>query len=143
MGLRLGTTLCRPHACHRCGEEVNHLGTHGLSCVQSEGRHHQHAALNDILHHALCAAHVPCRLEQSWISGKRPDGVTVVRWKSGWLLVWDATCPNTYTPSYLASATSRAGTVAAVAEERKKTKYISLRQCHSLFPVAIKTTAGL
>ena len=82
VGLRLGTTLCRPHACHHCGAEVNHLGTHGLSCVQSEGRHHRHAALNDIVHRALTAAHIPSRLEPSGIfrsDGKRPDGITVVR----------------------------------------------------------------
>ncbi len=63
VGLRLGTTLCRPHACHHCGAEVNHLGTHGLSCVQSEGRHHRHAALNNIVHRALTAAHISSHLE--------------------------------------------------------------------------------
>ena len=86
VGLRLGTTLCRPHACHHCGAEVNHLGTHGLSCVRSEGRHHRHAALNDIVHRALTAAHIPSRLEPSGIfrsDGKRPDGITVVPWKGG------------------------------------------------------------
>ena len=40
VGLRLGTTLCRPHSCHHCGTEVDHQGTHGLSCKKSEGRHH-------------------------------------------------------------------------------------------------------
>ena len=87
---RLGTTLCRPHACLHCGAEVNHLGTHGLSCVRSEGRHHRHAALNDIVHMALTAAHIPSRLDPSGIfrsDGKRPDGITVVPWKSGRLLV--------------------------------------------------------
>ena len=49
VGLRLGTTLCSPHDCCRCGNEVDHLGTHGLSCRQSEGRHHRHAAVNDII----------------------------------------------------------------------------------------------
>ena len=81
VSLRLGTTLCHSHVCHRCGEEVNHLGTHGLSCVQSEGRYHRHAAVNDILHLALCAAHVPSWVEPSRIchtDRKRPDGVTVV-----------------------------------------------------------------
>ena len=35
VGLRLGTTLCRPYTCHHCGAEVNHLGTHGLrNCAQ-------------------------------------------------------------------------------------------------------------
>ena len=143
VGLRLGTTLCRPHACLHCGAEVNHLGTHGLSCVRSEGRHHRHAALNDIVHRALTAAHIPSRLEPSGIfrsDGKRPDGITVVPWKSGRLLVWDATCPDTFAPSYLPSAASGVGAVAAAAEERKKRKYSHLDQCHLFVPVAIETT---
>ena len=55
-------------------------------------------------------------------------------------LVWDATCPDTFVPSYMAGATSRAEAVAAAAEERKKIKYISLSQHHSFVPVAIETT---
>ena len=62
VGFRLGTTLCCPHACLHCGAEVNHLGTHDLSCIQSEGRHHRYAALYDIVHRALTAAHIPSRL---------------------------------------------------------------------------------
>ena len=38
--------------CQHCGADVNHLATHGLSCKKSEGRHHRHAATNDILYHA-------------------------------------------------------------------------------------------
>ena len=53
VGLRLGSTLCRPHTCQHCGADVNHLATHGLSCKKSEGRHHRHAAINDILYRAL------------------------------------------------------------------------------------------
>ena len=143
VGLRLGTTLCRPHDCFHCGAEVNHLGTHGLSCVRSEGLHNRHAALNDIVHRALTAAHIPSRLEPSGIfrsDGKRPDGITLVPWKSGRLLVWDATCPDTFAPSYLPTAASGVGEVAAAAEERKKRKYSHLDQCHLFVPVAIETS---
>ena len=143
VGLRLGTTLCRPHGCLQCGAEVNHLGTHGLSCVRSEVRHHRHAALNDIVHRALTAAHIPSRLDPSGIfrpDGKRPDGITVVPWTSGRLLVWDATCPDTFAPSYLPSAASGVGVVAATPEERKKSKYSHLDQYHLFVPVAIETT---
>ena len=51
--------------------------------------------------------------------GKRPDGVTMVPWKSGKPLVWDATCPDTLAPSYRGMATSSTGAVAAAAEDRK------------------------
>ena len=43
VGLRLGTPLCQPHKCSHCGLEVDPLGTHGLSCQWSEGRHPRHA----------------------------------------------------------------------------------------------------
>ena len=129
--------------CLHCGAEVNHLGTHGLSCVQSEGHHHRHAVINDIVHRALIAAHIPSRSEPSGIfrsDGKCPDGITVVPWKSGRLLVWDVTCPDTFAPSYLPSAASGVGAVTAAAEERKKRKYSHLDQCHLFVPVAIETT---
>ena len=90
IGLRLGSSLCRPHVCAHCGAEVDSLVTHGLSCRWSEGCHHRHAALNDILHRALTSARVPSRLEPSGLyrsDGKRPDGITVVPWKNGKLLV--------------------------------------------------------
>ena len=104
VGLRLGASLCRPHTCHHCGDEVDSLATHGLSCKWSEGRHHRHAALNNVVHRALAAAKIPSRLEPSGLyrtDGKRPDGITVVPWKSGRLLVWDATCPDTFALSYV------------------------------------------
>ena len=143
IGLRLGSSLCRPHVCAHCGAEVDSLATHGLSCRWSEGRHHRHAALNDILHRALTSARMPSRLEPSGLyrsDGKRPDGITVVPWKNGKLLVWDATCPDTFAPSYISSATSEAGAVAALAEERKKNIYAHLDPSHSFTPVAIETS---
>ena len=131
-GLRLGSPLCRPHICHHCGAEVDHLTTHGLSCRWSEGCHFRHASLNDIVHRALSSAKVPSRLEPAGIyrcDGKRPDGVTLVPWERGKLLVWDATCTDTFAPSYTSNAASEAGAVAALAEERKKAKYVPALGC--------------
>lgn len=122
VGLRLGTPICAPHQCIHCSVEVNTLGRHALSCRRSEGRHQRHAALNDILKRALSSAHIPSRLEPvglTRIDGKRPDGTTMAPWKSGRLLVWDATCPDTFAPSYRVHATQEPGKVAGVAEERK------------------------
>ena len=59
IGLRLGAPLCIPHLCHHCGSNVDMLGTHGLSCCFSAGRHFRHAMLNDILRRALSSANVP------------------------------------------------------------------------------------
>ena len=43
------------------------------------------------------------RMEPSGLyrsDGKRPDGVSIVPWKCGQLLVWDEKCPDTFAPSY-------------------------------------------
>ena len=80
------------------------LGTHGLSCCFSAGRHFRHAMLNDILHRALSSANVPSRLQPTGLDradGKRPDGITMVPWSNDRLLVWDATCVDTFAPSHL------------------------------------------
>ena len=146
VGLRLGSPLCRPHTCHHCGAEVDHLATHGLSCRWSEGRHHRHAAINDLVHRGLALAKVPSRLEPSGLyrtDGKRPDGISVVPWRNGKLLVWDATCPDTFAPSYIALATSEAGAVAAQAESEKCAKYSHLVSSHIFTPIAIKTSGAI
>ena len=81
VGLRLGAPICGSHLCNHCRAEVDVLGRHALSCKKSEGRHHCHAAVNDIIHRTLVSAHVPSRLELPGLlrsDEKRPDGVTVV-----------------------------------------------------------------
>ena len=79
------------------------------------------------MHRALTTARVPSRLELSGLArtdGKRPDGVTMIPWKNGKPLVWDANCPDTLTLSYCSQATSSAGAVADVdlAEGKKADK---------------------
>ena len=66
----------------------------------------------------------PTGLDRS--DGKRPDGITMVPWKNGNLLAWDATCSDTYAPSHLAQSTMAAGTAASQAEDQKKAKYLYL-----------------
>ena len=122
---------------------VDSLATHGLNCRWNEGRHYRHAALNDIVHRALAAAKIPSRLEPSGLyraDGKCPDGITLVPWKSGRLLVWDVTCPDTFAPSYISSAIREAGAVAASAEGRKTAKYGHLNSAHTFNPVAIESS---
>ena len=114
--------------------------------LQEEGRHFRHSALNDIVKRGLSAAHIPSRLEPTGLlrsDGKRPDGVTLAPWSSGCLLIWDATCPDTFAISYRAQATSEAGRVAESAEDRKAEKYRGLPASHSFTPVAIETLGAI
>ena len=125
---------------------MNNLGTHGLSCKRSEGRHHRHSALNDIVHRALTTARIPSHLEPAGVSrvvGKHPDGITVVPWKQGKLLVWDATCSDTLAPSYVDDAARGVGNVATAAEARKMAKYSNLSGFHVFVQVAIETSGVL
>ena len=136
--LRMGIPICGLHPCHHCGSEVDVTGRHALSCRTSEGRLHHHSALNDIIYSTLVSAHVPSRLEPPVLlksDGKRPDGVIIVPWEFGRLLVWDATCPDMYAPSYSNHVTVVADEVASQAEDRKCMKYACLSVIHSFTPV--------
>ena len=73
---------------------------------------------------------------------KRPDGISVVPWRRGKLLVWDATCPDTFAPSYSALATIEAEAVAAKAEAGKCQIYSHLDPNHLFEPVAIETSGA-
>ena len=142
VGLRLGLPLCRPHCCSNCASAVDNLGTHGLSCRFSKGRHSRHAALNDIIKRSLESAKVPCHLEPTGLyrsDGKRPDGASVVPWRGGKVLVWDATCAGTLAPSHISLAVRESGAVAADAELQKKQKYLLLDSTHHFVPVAVET----
>ncbi|KAL5509461.1 hypothetical protein EMCRGX_G004842 [Ephydatia muelleri] len=72
--------------------------------------------------------------------GKRPDGITTVPWKCGQLLVWDATCPDTFAPSYSTIAAQQVGAVAQQAEDKKTQKYKHLSSHLFFTPVAIETS---
>ena len=140
--LRLGVALCVPHCCQHCGSDVDEMGTHGLPCRFSKGRHFRLAAINDTIKRSLNAAKIPCLLEPNGLyrpDGKRPDGATMVPWRGGKMLVWDATCPDTLAPSYSSLATREAGAVAEEAERRKKAKYSHLERSHCFIPVAVET----
>ena len=79
----------------------------------------------------------------SRLDGQRPDGVTLVPWSHGRPLVWDATCPDTFAFSYQGQATTEAGCVAAMAEDRKQDKYAHLAPQHLIQPVAIETSGAI
>ena len=103
---------------------------------------HQKCASWDSYHGNFSSAQIPTRLEPFSLDcsdGHHPDGVTIIPWKSGRLMVWDAICPDSFAPSYVASGTSAAG---AVAEDRKRTKYSYLDPGHTFIPIAIETSGA-
>jgi hypothetical protein len=141
VGLRLGCNLCEPHKCP-CGALVTARGNHGLSCSLSFGRIARHGMLNDLVHRALVKAGFPSVKEPQGLlrtDGKRPDGITLIPWKTGRSLVWDVTVVDTLAPSYLSASSINAGAAAAIAESRKDKKYIAFNGTHIFIPLAFET----
>lgn len=140
-GLRLGAALCQPHICI-CGAKVDKTGAHGLSCRQSAGRHPRHGELNEIICKALTSSNFAARREPNNIirnDGKRPDGATMIPWKHGRCLVWDATVPDTIAPSHVSASARLAGSAAIKAEAQKTRKYSNITADFTFVPIAIET----
>lgn len=141
VALRLGVTCVAPHRC-RCGDPVNELGHHGLSCGKSAGRTSRHYSLNDIIRRALVSAGAPAILEPTGLArndGKRPDGMTLVPWKMGQPLVWDATCVDTLALSHLRGTAVKAGSAANSAENLKRRKYAGINSGCIFEPFGVET----
>lgn len=141
ISLRLGAKCCVAHRC-QCGTAVDQLGHHGLSCSKSAGRISRHASLNDIIRRAFTTANVAAILEPNGLmrdDGKRPDGMTLIPWKMGRPLVWDATCVDTMAPSHLPETHVRAGAAANSAERLKQRKYSSLGSGYIFEPFGVET----
>ena len=141
VGLRLGANICEPHTCS-CGAAVTARGEHGLSCPLGFGRVARHGAINDLVYRALSKAGFPTIKEPQGLlrsDGKRPDGITLIPWKAGRSLVWDATVIDTLAPSYLTASAARSGTAASLAEDRKTQKYHAFLETHVFIPLALET----
>ena len=102
---------------------------------------YRHGEINDIIHRSLVSVKIPSRLELTALLrsvGKRPDGMSIIPWTSGCLLVWDATCSDTFAASNIHAAVTEVGPVAAQAEMNKISKYSHLDSFYLFVPVAIK-----
>ena len=141
VGLRLGAVICAPHAC-ACGTMVSARGSHGLACSLGFGRQARHSTINDIVLRSLIRAGIPSIREPvglTRLDGKRPDGQTLIPWKSGRSLIWDVTIIDTFAPSYLAETSAAAGGAAEIAATRKQSKYAELQTRYCFTPIAIET----
>src|SRR6218665_4006881 len=140
VGLRLGANSCQPHTC-ASGALVTARGTHGLSCALAFGRSARHASINDIIHHSLNKAGFPAIKEPQGMlrsDGRRPDSTTLIPWRAGRNLVWDATVIDTIAPSYLQATAATAGAAAEIADVRKTKKYEDLLKTHHFIPLALE-----
>ncbi len=141
VALRLGLPLGAPHTC-QCGAEVDACGLHGLVCKKAPSRIIRHQCFNDIVARSLTAAGVPITKEPvglSRLDGKRPDGMTLIPYQAGKMLVWDVTVVSTLAESYVAAAAREAGEVAEQAAVRKCAKYAELPSTFSFLPIAMET----
>ena len=142
-GMRVGSSLSEPHSCKNCGKSVDESGLHGLSCWKSQGRRARHSELNQIIHRSLAAIQVPSTLEPRGLyrsDGRRPDGLSLIPWSQGRSLVWDATCRDTFAPSYLHLSSVKAGAVAHEAAAQKCRLYSELCTTHKFIPLAFETS---
>ena len=71
--------------------------------------------------------------------GKRPDGMSLIPWRGGRSLLWDATIIDTVAPSYLHATAAAAGAAAELAAMRKNAKYDHLLANHHFVPLAFET----
>ena len=71
--------------------------------------------------------------------GKRPDGLSLVPWKAGRCLVWDATISDTLAASHVGACSRRVAAAATKAETSKRAKYEGIANSHTFIPVALET----
>ena len=145
VALRLGTRVQQPHRC-RCRTMSDAWGHHSLSCNRNPGRLPRHAALNDVVYRALAAAGLVAILEPRGLDrgdGRRPDGITVFPFRRGRMLMWDATCVNTFCSTHIIDCASSAGAAASAAEEQKRQRYAALALRYDFAPLAVETSGVL
>ena len=97
---------------------------------------------NNTIADALRSARVDVQLEPPGLtndSAIRPDGRTMIPWKGGRYLAWDATVSCTLAPSYRARSALKAGSSASGAEDRKIRKYSGLQESFVFQPIAFET----
>ena len=121
-----------------CGATVDTYGTYGLSCQRSGGRLPCHASVNETIRRTLVSGVVPAVLEPVGVcrdDGKRPDGMSLIPWRRGLLLLWDFTCSDTLAPFHLATSVRGAGRLVDSSEAYKRRKYSSLTVTFHFSPV--------
>ncbi|CAH2264908.1 jg5719 [Pararge aegeria aegeria] len=71
--------------------------------------------------------------------GKRPDGMTLIPWRLGRSLLWDATCVDPLAASHIQATSSMVGAAASSAEQAKRRKYENLDSSFIFVPFGVET----
>ncbi|KAF2903237.1 hypothetical protein ILUMI_02951 [Ignelater luminosus] len=120
ISLRLGREIYKPHKCScRTLVDTRHPRNTYLAKKVVEGvvDIQQLTPSSKRLWHLFSSILEPVAVGLMHEDGKRPDGLTLVPWRKGRFLVWDATCLDTLAPSHI-ELTSK--TVGAAADSRKE-----------------------
>ena len=139
--LRLGLKIYEPFPC-ACGNIVDQFGSHCFSCKKNSGRILRHEAINHLLHRELTKCDLSPTLEPTGLlanSPLRPDGVTRIPFERGRQLAWDFTCTHPLCPSIMRLTNGLPGQAAALAEERKFSKYKDFSTEYIFVPIAMET----
>ena len=129
-----------------CGQVLDANNAHALACRRGAGKQIRHRILIEFVRRAFLAAVMPVLLELTDLSrkdGKRPDGVTVLPFRNGRALSWDATCVHPLAASYVDVASKAPKAVAALAETRKRSKYLPVLDRVDIVPLAVETTGAV
>ena len=113
-----------------------------MSCSRGPGRLPRHGTLNDLVFRGLVRAGYPSTKEPAGLvrtDGRRPDGLTLILWRVGRCLVWNATVSDTLATSYLPDTSETAGAAAERASALKTEKYRDLSSTHHFIPLAFET----
>ncbi|KAF2880129.1 hypothetical protein ILUMI_26040 [Ignelater luminosus] len=144
IGLCLDLNLNPTYTCV-CGEIVLPNGHHGLSCKKVYEKISRHRRINEVIRRALNTAGYPSTLVipasgLSRTDNKRPDGMKHFSWSEGKPIVWDFTCINILAPCYTQQLISKPGSIAELAENKKRAKYVDIEEQGYLFvPIAVET----
>jgi hypothetical protein len=102
--------------------------------------------LNDVVTRALSRAAIPASKEPTGLSredDKRPDGMTLVPWQSGKLLIWDVTVISTLASSYVSLSSQEKGKATELAATRKEDKYSCLSGAYNFQPLAFENCGAM
>ena len=76
-------------------------------------------------------------------NNKRPDGVSLIPYRRGKCIIWDATVRCTLAQSYVGATSRQAGAAANAAERLKRRTYAQFAPQYEIVPLAFETHGSL